>query len=204
MIIEPINYVSGTIYVDKTTPIKDGQLGWSINDCTYTHFKHLGEHYGHAIVAQSPDLLLRNIPYLEAHYAEEEDSAAIDYVTKIMGEHNLSNSTGKMMIDCYKAASGKKWSDEDIMKAYYQGCKDAVNSVTNELDFITPESYLQSLQPKIKSIEIEMDTEYYVNNEWKSVLLPSEWDDSNPTRQVPMTYQKNGKTFLKIKQINYV
>ena len=115
----------------------------------------------------------------------------------------------------YKAASAKKWDDEHMRKMFNAGMERGYWMYGGESEYHDGDpvleqnapnfdTYFNHLQPKIKSIEIEMDTEYYVNNEWKSVLLPSEWDDSNPTRQVPMTYQKNGKTFLKIKQINYV
>jgi hypothetical protein len=40
----------------------------------------------------------------------------------------------------------RKYSEEDLRKAYYQGRKEAVNSVTNKLAFISPDDYIQSLK----------------------------------------------------------
>jgi hypothetical protein len=48
----------------------------------------------------------------------------------------------------------RRFTEDDIKQAYYQGRKDAVNSVTNKLDFINPDDYIKSIsQPKSWEVE---------------------------------------------------
>ena len=98
----------------------------------------------------------------------------------------------------YKAASAKKWSDEDIEKAIQFGiditCKHTTSTHGTNFDKVEDDknNYIVSLQPKIKSIEIEMTQGAY---DFLDCPVIGE--------ERPMTYEKDGKTFLKVKSVTY-
>lgn len=209
MELTKIDYNGGVIWVDKEAEcpighelyLERGGLYYAptiiIN---YGRYQNSGD--GFKVVAQSPNLSIPNIPYVEVE--EDVEQLAENRFPSDTSERFSSVKFNELrigFIEGYKAASAKKWSDKELKECmsmmWFRGIKRDGNFDTHYNEII------QSLQPKIKSIEIEVGTEYYVNKEWKSVLLPSEWDDTNPTRQVPVTYQKGGKTFLKVKTVTY-
>jgi hypothetical protein len=58
--------------------------------------------------------------------------------------------------------SDRRFTEDDIKQAYYQGRKDAVNSVTNKLDFINPDDYIKSIsQPKSWEVEYKEENGVY-------------------------------------------
>ena len=77
---------------------------------------------------------------------EEVAENTFGLVDPIFGKSPYRRGYESGLIKGAKWQQERMYSEEDILKAYYVGCKDAVNSVTNQLDFITAESYLQSLQ----------------------------------------------------------
>lgn len=94
-------------------------------------------------------------------------------------------------IEGYKAAQAKQFTEEDLIKA--------INRVYNYVDgdgwsreYIT-EQVFKELRPKVDSIEIEM-TEG--TDDFLGCPVVGE--------ERPMTYQKDGKIFLKIKSIQHV
>ena len=199
MKLEPIEYNGGVIWLDKNPQgYKKGE--WCYGEPNNSELLYQFEedlfpyNLGNKVVAQSSNLSLPNIPYVEVE--EDVEQLLINDYKKVVGEE-LNKYEFKIIK--WLAASAKKWSDEDMKNAYLEACGYHTND--DDSGYKSYEEFEASLQQKIKSIEIEMNTEYYVNKEWKSILLPSEWDNNNPTRQVPITYQKDGKTFLKSKSI---
>lgn len=91
------------------------------------------------------------------------------------------------------SALTKKWSDEDIRKAYNQGCLDASGW---HGDKTLQDNFIQSLQPKIAGIVIE--TERF----WDEVAVGENVGEST-TWVEPISYQKDGQTFYKVKQIHH-
>jgi hypothetical protein len=83
----------------------------------------------------------------------------------------------------YKAAQPKKYTEEDFKKGLSEAFK-----ASQEGYNITADEIIQSIKPKIESIELEM--------EFILQALPKD-------REKPVTYQKDGRTFLKVKSIQY-
>jgi hypothetical protein len=89
-------------------------------------------------------------------------------------------------------AKTKRWSDEDLRKAYNQGCLDSSGW---DGDKTLQDNFIQSLQPKITGIEIEME------RFWDEVAVGENVGEST-TWVEPVSYQKDGQTFYKVKKIN--
>ena len=187
MNIEPIEYNGGVIWVDTIRVAVIGEkfyyLGTVVDRDEYKAVA-LQTKRCHPIVAQSPSLSIPNIPCVEV----EE---GVTVITNAIWEDTKCNDREWYELG-YKAASAKKWSDEELkskMKKWVMNPDENlwVISLINSL-----------LQPKIKSIEIEMVT---VDN--------SEWNDEHTVCyresdiEEPITYQKDGKTFLKVKSVSY-
>jgi hypothetical protein len=97
-----------------------------------------------------------------------------------------------------KAAQPKKYTEDDLRKAIRMArFNEDVDDSTQYSN--TDDKIIQSLQPKIESVEVETEE---VNAE----LINGSWLASTtmfPAREVPITYQKNGRTYLKVNKINY-
>ena len=101
--------------------------------------------FSYKILTQSPDF----------SELKEEDTKRIGWfdVEKIAvdmglefyigGNYDFENGVRKGFQKALELTG--RFTEEDIKQAYYQGRKDAVNSVTNKLDFINPDEYIQSL-----------------------------------------------------------
>lgn len=180
--ITPISYNGGTIWVDKEVIVSKGDTLYSSisnkiciewldanGNKNSTHLK---------VVAQSTNLSIPNIPYVEIE--EDVESIVREYTdkAKLNGWEQSGFRIG------YKAASAKgKYTEEDLENAFNLGLSwDGEDTETNTFN-----SFIESLQPKIESIEIE------VENIWTGL---SDFD-------APVTYQKDGKILLKIKKVNY-
>ena len=209
MKLEPIEYNGGVIWVDKEVVprgIYYNSENGKIVPLVEEWRKEFGDKYLH-IVAQSPNLSIPNIPYVELEEENVEDKAYLvmmNYLTDGNPEGDFKHSTigaddnKNWWIAGYKAASAKKWSDEDIEKAIQFGiditCKHTTPTHGTNFDKVEDDknNYIVSLQPKIKSIEIEMTQGAY---DFLDCPVIGE--------ERPMTYEKDGKIFLKVKKINY-
>lgn len=147
------------------------------------------------IVAQSPELSIEGVPYVEL---EEEYlcklNTALTYWKTFSGEKQTGIAYGiGLAIEFYKAAQAKKYTEEDLRKALekakvwkYHGNETTVDEI------------IQSIRPKIESIELETKTV-----EWSMNI--------NPTlvgTQVPVSYTMQtteGKVFnyYSVKEIIY-
>jgi hypothetical protein len=125
------------------------------------------------ILSESPDFSLLS----------EEDAKRIGwfYVEKLAENEYLIHPNNDFLYghsedlqNAYKAGvwdgvkrnisltADRRFTEDDIKQAYYQGRKDAVNSVTNKLDFINPDDYIKSIsQPKSWEVEYKEENGVY-------------------------------------------
>jgi hypothetical protein len=209
-----IDYNGGQIYVDKKAEIKAEDIVYQIN---------LGEvmtsvnqiHDCWKVVAQSPNLSLEGIPYVEI----EEDVVEIARKMGIIFQNEREELLFKIAYKAalawfkigYKAASAKKYTHEDILAAYNAGNMYAKGTVAQAQEYRL-DTFLKSLQPKVVSIEVEMEKKssediqielgIYGHDEG---LTEREYEDYKSKHSIfkPKTYTKDGKTFLKVKKVNY-
>lgn len=159
------------------------------------------------IATTNPSLNLPLLPAIE----EDITKIATDYVMDNQWGHPVDDAGNfmydevkKAFIDGYKAAQAKKWSDEDVETMITdsiwiwndKGCtiKEAIAEV------------LKKVQPKIKSVEIETENgavcKVCNNQGLRHCAHPEECGESVDI-QIPVTYQKDGKTYLKVKEVKY-
>lgn len=202
----PIDYQGGQIWVDKENGIKAGDTYYS-TDYNYikicievdnefvqnalfyekgcTVFDYSKDCF--KVVAQSTNLSLPNIPYVE-----------IEEIKSPYTEFPVPN---QYWLEGYKAASAKKYTEED-MKKLYIGTVQNVGTSIKQCDMPTWEQVLQSLQPKVVSIEIETKQLFFTNGNSLEGIIASE-GLQDTFIESPVTYNKDGKTFLKVKSIEY-
>lgn len=209
----PISYNGGTIWVDNSrTHANKGE--WVVEThnptllttCEVSGFLDLtkGGYKDKVIVAQSTNLSISNLPYIEIEDREESwikiDSKAGDILKDIMKKED-SNSVlytispkvlRKLIVAGYEVASAKKYTEEDLRKSLgkmYIACTENKDiHIAKETTKVTNQ-IIQSLQSKVESIEIET-TRFYDG-------FPDDF------LQIPTHYEKDGKTFLTIKSIKY-
>lgn len=201
MILEKVNVKEGEFWVDKNAFINEGD--------GYIHhgFTATGEEYWNACNCHKPTRKIegREELFVDGMFAKD--------CWKVIAQ-SVNNLLPIEISYVEYPTTGKDWNDEDMRKMFEAGIERGYWMYGGESEYHDGdpilegnapnfEVMLKSLQPKIKSIEIEMITEYNIRGLWQSSLLPSQWADENPKRRVPVTYEKDGKTFLKIKIINY-
>lgn len=175
MILHPIKYNQGLIWVDKTAvaPIDFSKLNYQENNglvFNEENLKSFGAVY--EIIAVS-NLNLPDTPSIEIE--EDINDLAYQYYTSSQ-YHDITSSYH--WLNGYKAASAKKYTEEDLRKAIRQGEINEGCTAARKTD----EEFIQSLQPKPVSVEIDM----YNGNTGDFC-----------------EYWKDGKTFLKVKKVNY-
>jgi len=167
-----IKYQEGWLYVDRITTPRAGE-----------------------IVAQSPNLSLPNIPYIEE--VDDTELSLINAYKKVVGEH--LNPYELKLIKWLAAQSKGGYSEADLRKAYEAGIH--FNEESNESFGATEskwkwDTFIESInQPK--EIEIEMEKIFYPKNSEPTTV---EVGHGCLFNYKPVTYQKDGKTFLKVKQ----
>jgi hypothetical protein len=202
-----IQYQKGWLFVDEQG------VGYTYNKPTYNSDGKVGlpeNRESKAIIAQSPELSIPDIPYVEL----EED---VEQLAKQEFNHNCEGDTQciwciedrklqNSFIKGYKAAQAKKYSEKHLLGFlnYYNSTALLSANSTGENHGLSKqeilEKYIQSLKPKIESIELEMrDCEITCNNsdcKIKGCINPIHGD-------IAVTYQKDGRIFLKVKSIQY-
>lgn len=206
MILHRIDYNDGCLFTSKSD-INIGDMAIHNNDlyrskypdknhitiCNKSNHFSIQEHWD-KIEAQSTNLSLPNIPYVEIEESVE-DLAYEYYVSSPY--HDIVSSYH--WLNGYKAASAKEWSTQDvidILNKYY----------TDEApgDYIKRDigRLLQLLQPKVVSIEVEME-----EGEWHSKQTTYDQPDREWFVKYdcpkPTTYVKDGRTFLKVIKVNH-
>ncbi len=231
MKLTSIPYNGGTIWVDKKGEIKQGDTVYRFYQDGTSHIgeslpasdnlKRLKDDRVWKVIAQSTNLSILNIPYVEI----EEDVPEEAYILanksidggKQLHKSIIGNDRSKAVdfafdrfLEGYKAALAKKYTEQDLRNTIIDAIgkwddgKQTAGEVAN--------SIIQSLQPKIKSIEIEMENKtnediqielgIYGHDEG---LTEKEYEDYKSKNSILklVTYQKDGKTFLKVLKVNY-
>ena len=101
----------------------------------------------------------------------------------------------------YSLAQAKQFTEEDMRKAFQAGQElgknDALFNCTDRISRHEYEStpdeddFINSLKPKVSSIEIEMGEKEFGHVD--------DYSTPHGFKLFPITYQKDGKTFLKVK-----
>lgn len=198
MKVQKIKYQEGWLYVDKKAKIINGDTFLTDDNRIEICAEDWNAREWHRkIVAQSPNLSLPNIPYIE-EVEEDIEKLAMDEL-KNKWAHlylfgypkrpfptNYENDLNNVMIGYYKAAQSKGgYSEADIEKAIQFGiditAKHTTPTYGTNFDKVEDDknTYIQSLNQPKESIEIEM---------------------YNGNTNEPIQYLKDGKTFLKVKQ----
>lgn len=162
-----------------------------------------------SVLGQSTNLFLPNIPYVRLGESdwdiEQMGIAAAD-------EGNESHSAGYHMtakiywIKGYKAKSAKKYTEEQVRDLLYKAGQRAVFSKEQCLDLV--EELIQSIEPKVKSIEVEMEgikdfmSEETFEKVWNHEHAEQLWNKYKPYKNFKM-FEKNGSIYLTVKKVNY-
>ena len=187
MKLKAIPYQSGYLFVDDSVDVVKGDLHlYRGEPRVYPHDS--GWYDKNKIIAQY-NLNLEGIPYVEL---EEDDVKIIS--DAIWGE-GVENEKREWYELGYNAAQPKKYTEDDLAKAYEAGESKIEHMHHNSIDYLTFDEFIETLRPKIESIEVET----------KEIEYGHVDDYSKPHgfKQDTITYQKNGATYLKLEKINY-
>ena len=203
--IEPIEYNGEIIWVDTSIDpnfAKDDELFFSISLAEYNNLKHISQESDglYKIVAQSPNLSIPNIPYVEVE--EDNNQSFIDSVwLNTANPNNFSHNSFEFAAKAIIATSTKKYSEEDLRfhaTRFAHLCRLHGAVTNNDTINLFDKEYIQSLQPKIKSIEIEMEIDENIEP-----ISTGNYPHKDDYYYKPTTYLKDGKPFLKVKKVNH-
>lgn len=161
------------------------------------------------VVAQSitNPSYIDGVPFVEV--VEDVEQLVKDYARDMYGNNNTGNYYNACVADYkagYKAAQTKQFTEEDLRNAIDMA-REREEDVRGHSEYGYHNKYsdadiINSLKPKVDSIEIE--TEPNLTQEWgESTGLGTVevfWKEDGVK---PKTYQKDGKTFLTVKKVNY-
>lgn len=240
--LKAIPYQSGYIFVELDVLLKNGDIANApYGNGLYTYSsKDEGNGKGDKVIAQTTNLNLEGIPYVEigktvtkdnGHKCKECGSKVslgkkckkgcsmkpgnliIDVVTYVELEEDIKRlsyeATKKQLIRIfgseskeeieddiqkrryyfelgYKAAQPKQYTDEDMVKF----CEYFINGNTNMI-WDALGKFKQQIKPRIESFEVETNRARFPKGD-------DGWEDVHEYA----TYQKDGKTFLKVTKIN--
>lgn len=179
--------------IEKCLKIEQNRVYISENEFyhlfTIRGMEILSEQLCMRVVAQSINLSLPNIPYVEIE--EDIEKLAIEFANNNKSKFNNWYGAHDGFLAGYKAVSAKKYTEEDLREAFEAGRQcELFNRAPNE------DEYIKSLQSKVVSIEIEMKKTYREIFDGEQTIHTHEgWK--------PVTYQRDGKTFLKVKSVQY-
>lgn len=202
----PIDYNGGEVWIsnDDTIWMDDLIYNQNTGELTEANDEWTGETHTiwKKVVAQSINLKepLPNIPYVQIeeniYQMSEDDANNWNWIDdpEDAAKENWKNGWRYG----YKKASSKKYTEEDMKNCWFKAMRTFKdNQILSTQQF---NNFIQSLQPKVISIEIEMNQICGANN-------PCECFERDIDCQVLVDeivpYQKDGKTFLKVLKINY-
>lgn len=207
MILKPITYRTGIIWIDEEGDLTPNsiaydtlakQLVYASGLKTLTH----QEYRGLVLVVAETDVPVPELPSIELK-EDVEELAKQRYKYQDGPDHSydaVMNNRRIGFIDGYKA-NEKKYTEDDIKQAMldygdyiFNQHKGTFSSGDLER---AKERILQSLQPRIKHVEIE--------TEYKEIPCPDGIEDCEVFHAeiIPVTYVKNKCLYLKLKEIVY-
>lgn len=201
--LKAVLYQAGYLFVGTKTLSKDYEGQYYLDGKIFHTDKVMLQSGCVIIVAQSPELSIPGVPYVELE--ENAEQLAGNHFPMEMTGGGISKSDRQLQqnafIKGYKAAQAKSYTEEDVVKLMRWtaemtiGMRDSNNTHSEVFEQIDKKA--QSLQPKIWSIELE--------TQWVKDFAKGEGFGGAGSIDIeePVTYQKDGKTFLKVKQINY-
>lgn len=212
MKLDKINYNGGEIWVDKEATLNVGDYYINNEDKVLLYQGCLPTyHYLNSVkvVAQSitNPSYIDGVPFVEVGEDDEQIISKFSF-QEIAYNNDLTvrelNAYKNGVVFGYKAAQAKQFTEEDMRKAFQAGQElgknDALFHATDRISRHEYEStpdeddFINSLKPKVSSIEIEMEVKL------PNGLIPAIMTGNDVSSfLVPITYQKDGKTFLKVK-----
>lgn len=208
MILHRIYYNGGDIWVREGDITKGSPMLFTKN--SKPHFSIAerdlpNEGIRWSVVAQSTNLSLPNMPYVEAIIEKEHFVAVIaahNYATNLPSAFDTRDCiiAEEGYFEGYKAASTNEHKRMVALLDWMEIKKEYSNEQI-VLNF-------QSLQPKIKSIEVEMENiKDFMSEETFNRLFDMDranqlWKKYKPYKNIK-TYTRDGKIFLKVKKVNY-
>jgi len=181
MKIKQIPYQSGFVFVDEITEIKEGDR-YMNGPYLYTADRFFERESNDKKVIAQHNLNLEGIPYVEL---EEDVEKLCPY------EKGGLLDWRNRWIEGYQA-NKKEFTREQMDKAIKMAKQ--IDSVSMAFDY-SEDEIIQSLQPKIESIEPEMHEQEVPTGGSGSTSYPI-------FEKVLITYQRDGKTYIKAK-VNY-
>jgi hypothetical protein len=120
------------------------------------------------VLSQSPDFSLlseedvKRIGWFDVEKVIKEHMGLLQMVVVPVEPVVHFESLKEIFQKALELTADRRFTEDDIKQAYYQGRKDAVNSVTNKLDFINPDDYIKSIsQPKSWEVEYKEENGVY-------------------------------------------
>jgi ABC-type dipeptide/oligopeptide/nickel transport system ATPase component len=190
------NGVEGFVLVDKEAEIKEDDLHFDEYDNFIKKWEgNLKSHriYSFKIIAQSPNLSLEGIPYLDLQVAEDvELKEAIENLKNITSWDSFRGHPiliyANKALDCLYKATQKKYTEE-VYNTAIQVVGD--NKVQSIREFL-----IRSLNQPADEIELDTEISHSGNGTYSARLTDIVDAELEPIK-VYKTYEKDSKTYLK-------
>lgn len=157
--------------------IKEGELGFSINDATYTHHNHLGVDYGKKIIASTFHPKLHKIDFSDLSeenckkigWFDVEDMARRWCTMQTTRSTDYWRSMVSVYIEGFQKAlellSEKRFTEEDMVSIFHMGHQVGMNTLLSiqqgkvepDVEKIRNETIQSLSQPKSWEVEVEME-----------------------------------------------
>jgi len=164
------------------------------------------------IICQEVGLNLEGIPYVKLE--EDVEELADNFVKSQKPTYRSLERDGWVatgFVAGYKAAQPKRFTEEQVRQAVAKAIDGVVENFDSDGDhygvrsIYTVDEIIQSLKPKIESIEIETYINKYTHKNCinKCGSYPSKCLCEMESKEELITYQEDGNTFVKLIKINY-
>jgi hypothetical protein len=202
MKLRAIPFQKGILFVDVEGEKKDGDIVYDsinefitpkINEERAVWFNLVKERNQYFKIIAQHNLSLENIPHMELEEGIDIDKIALDNGWSQSGSWKDGYLTG------YKTAQPKKYTEDDLRNAIDMGLSKWMNREKGTLFTTIIDEVIQSLQPNITSVEVETE----VVPDYNSYSGGNGEIFTTNKKEQCIRYEKEGKTFIKVKKINY-
>lgn len=112
---------------------------------------------GDILATTDHSLGLPLLPKIEEYISDD----SINQIAADLGYRMLPEDLREGILAGYKAASAKKYTEEDLRKAFEAGQTYEFNLQKYKGELVPIDRYIRSLNPKPIQVEIEIEMEYY-------------------------------------------